>query len=241
MNSSKENNLLFLDTETTGNEAGVDRLFQVAYKDNDGFHVEYFTPPLPISVKAQSITHVTNDDIAGKPPFIGSEYANTLQEKLKGGVLIAHNAQFDIGMLKTEGIEVPRHICTLKLARFLDEAEEIPEYNLQFLRYYFALRIRAMPHDAEGDVTVLEKVFEKLREIWQGKFGAKSDIEKMVEMSAKPLLMRRINFGKHAGKTVEEVARIDASYLFWLLGEKKKKPAGEEDWIYTLEYYLIGK
>jgi len=235
------NSIIFLDTETTGNEQGVDHLFQVAYKDHTGFHVEYFTPPLPISVKAQSITHVTNEDIEGKPVFVGSEYAQDLQKKLNDGVLVAHNAQFDVGMLKTEGIEVPRYICTLKLARFLDDTEEVPEYNLQFLRYYFALKVKAMPHDAEGDVVVLEKVFEKLREIWQSKFGQENDIEKMVEVSTKPLLMRRINFGKHAGKSVEEIAKIDPSYLFWLLGEKKKKPAGEEDWIYTLEYYLIGK
>ncbi|MDO8520562.1 MAG: hypothetical protein Q7S52_00415, partial [bacterium] len=45
-------------------------------------------------------------------------------------------------------------------------------------------------------------------------------------------------FGKYNGKKIEEVVASDRSYLEWLLKEKQKDPAGEEDWIYTLKHYL---
>jgi hypothetical protein len=65
----------------------------------------------------------------------------------------------------------------------------------------------------------------------------------MLDISMKPSLMKSIKFGKFSSKTPEEqlisnIAKTDPSYLIWLLNEKKKKPEGEEDWIYTLNYYL---
>ena len=63
-------------------------------------------------------------------------------------------------------------------------------------------------------------------------------IEKMIEISSKPSLMALFNFGKHNGKTVEEVSRFDRGYLEWMLAQKEQNPENEEDWIYTLKHYL---
>ena len=60
----------------------------------------------------------------------------------------------------------------------------------------------------------------------------------MMEISSKPSLMRTFSFGKYNGKTVEEVAKIDPSYLKWFLDTKEKDGGDDEDWIYTLKYYL---
>ncbi len=43
-----------------------------------------------------------------------------------------------------EGIKTPRFICTLKVARFLDTEGIIPEYNLQYLRYYHYYHMRLL-------------------------------------------------------------------------------------------------
>ncbi|MBX4181732.1 3'-5' exonuclease, partial [Candidatus Parcubacteria bacterium] len=124
--------LIFLDTEGTGNEPKKDRLCQVCYEVEGVFHTEYFKPPVPISVKAMSITHITNKDVVDKEAFATSRMKQELQELLNEGVLVAHTAAFDIAMLKAEGVEVPRHICTLRVARFLDPDNKIPEYNSFF-------------------------------------------------------------------------------------------------------------
>lgn len=242
-------NLIFLDTETTGNEIGKDRLCQVCYKDSEKIKTCYFKPPLPMSVKSMSITHITNKMLADKECFEGSEMKKELQKLLKDGILVAHNAKFDIAMLEAEGIEVPKFICTLRVARYLDKEGIIPEYNLQFLRYYLDLDIEAHAHDAEDDVKVLHALFlrllDKVKEEIPNEVHEKSAdlvaskaIEKMVEISSTPSLFNKFNFGKYKDKKLEEVAKTDKRYLEWLLGEKLKNEAGDEDWIYTLKYYL---
>jgi len=241
--------LIFLDTETTGNEIGKDRLCQVCYKTFCDVKVEYFKPPLPMSVKSMSITHITNKMLEGKKCFEGSDMQAELKKLLKDGVLVAHNAKFDIAMLEAEGIEVPKFICTLRVARFLDKEGKIPEYNLQFLRYFLDLDIDAHAHDAEDDVKVLHALFlrllDKVKEDVRPEYSGKSEdeianiaIDKMVEISETPSIFTKFTFGKHKDKTLEEVLAIDKKYLEWLLNEKMKNEAGDEDWIHTLKHYL---
>jgi hypothetical protein len=50
--------------------------------------------------------------------------------------------------------------------------------------------------------------------------------------------MNMFNFGKYNGKTVAEVAQVDRGYLDWMLTQKEQNAENEEDWIYTLKYYL---
>jgi len=231
--------LIFLDTETTGNDVTTDRLCQVCYKTSKGIRTEYFKPPLPIGVKSMSITHITNKMVDDKPTFAGSDMKKELEELLVDGVLIAHNAKFDIAMLNAEGVEVPRHICTLRVARYLDEKGVVPEYNLQFLRYYLDLEVAGNPHDAEGDVNVLCAVFERLcAKVMEGGCDRDAAVEKMIEISSKPSLYRIFNFGKHMGKTLDEVVATDKGYLEWLHKQKIADGGTDEDWIFTLKYYL---
>jgi DNA polymerase III epsilon subunit-like protein len=169
----------------------------------------------------------------------GSEMQKELKNLLKDGILVAHNAKFDIAMLEAEGIKVPRFICTFRVARYLDKEGVIPEYNLQFLRYYLDLDIEAHAHDAEDDVKVLHALFLRLLEkVKEKESSDESAIEKMIEISSTPTLFNKINFGKYKDKKLEEVVEIDKRYLEWLLGEKLKNEVGDEDWIYTLKYYL---
>ena len=230
--------LVFLDTETTGNDFFKDKLFQVCYSFGRKILSEFFKPSLPISIKAQSITHVTNKMVADKGEFENSKMKKDLQKILADNILVAHNAQFDIAMLVKEGIEVPKFICTLKIARFLDEENEIPEYNLQFLRYYYELEIDAFAHDAKSDVLVLEGLFKKLFEKMLNLYKTeKTVIEKMMDISSKPLLIRLFNFGKYKGRKVEEILILDKGYLEWLHLQKQQSK-DDEDWIFTLKYHL---
>lgn len=232
-------NLIFLDTETTGNDPAKDRLVQLCYKIGDQIVSEYFKPPFPIPVKAMSITHITNKIVDDKPTFPDSDTAKTLQTILTDHILVAHNAPFDIAILKNEGITTHQFIDTLKVAKHLDQDFQIPEYNLQYLRYFHELEIEANAHDAKGDVLVLEGVFNKLLEKLKGS-GQTTDqaIQTMIELSTKPLLLRMFNFGKYRGQNIADVSTQDKGYLLWLLNEKLlKNDPTDEDWIYTLQHY----
>lgn len=204
----------------------------------------YFKPPIPISVKAMSITHITNKMVEDKEPFATSEMKRELQTLIeRGGIIVAHNALFDIAMLKHESVEVPRFICTLRLARHLDQENKIPEYNLQYLRYFLDLDIAGHAHDAEGDVQVLEGVFNRLfKKMRETEESDGAVVEEMIEISSRPTVFTYFNFGKHKNERVEDVARTDREYLEWLL--KQKTDAGvepDDDWVFTLSHYLAPK
>ncbi len=233
--------LMFLDTETTGNEA-KDRLCQLCYAYQDTLVNELFNPPLPISVESQAVHHITPKMVKEKPSFVESSTYTKLDGILKGEntILVAHNAKFDIGMLEKEGMKIPRFICTLRVARALDKQNVIPRYNLQYLRYYLEMEIDAVAHDAMGDVLVLKELFTRLLTKIKEQDGLSEEqaIEKMIDISSHPSLMYLFTFGKHSGKSVEEVAKMDRGYLQWMLEQKKSSPVEDEDWIYTLEHYL---
>jgi DNA polymerase III epsilon subunit-like protein len=222
---------IFLDTETTGS-GPTDRLCQIATKIKGGYTVnELFNPGMPISIDAMTVHHITNEMVVEKPQFRDSGTWKKLRDLVNsdGYVMVAHNAAFDVGMLKKEGIEPKNVICTLKLARYFDKEGVIPKYGLQYLRYYLKLNVDAVPHTALGDILVLEALFNRIYakaviELWD------DTIAKMIELSSKPVLYRRMPFGKHKGLKMEEVP---LDYLQWLSGTDL-----EEDLRYTIEQYL---
>lgn len=102
--------LLFLDTETTGNET-KDYLCQVAWSDGKNRHSALFKPPVPISYESMAVHHITNKMVADKPAFkFSTEHAEVAKRFAdEETVFIAHNAIFDLGMLAKEGL-VPQNI-----------------------------------------------------------------------------------------------------------------------------------
>lgn len=231
--------LIFLDTETTGNDFLVDHLFQVCYAHKGETYSAYFKPPLPISVKSQAVTHVTNNMVEDKEPFSTSQMKKELSSLLENNILVAHNAVFDIEMLYKEGVKTPRFICTLKLARFLDTEGIIPEYNLQYLRYYLELDVAAHAHNAADDVLVLQALFKRQYARMMKEYGDHDTvIAKMIEVSGQPSLFKVFNFGKHRGKRIEDVLSLDRSYMEWMLEKKLESDMADEDWIFTLKYHL---
>ncbi|MDD3662306.1 MAG: exonuclease domain-containing protein [Candidatus Pacebacteria bacterium] len=233
--------IIFFDTETTGNTE-KDFLCQIAYKmENETFNGLY-KPSVKIPPEASAVHHITNKMVVDKPAFSESPEYSKIKEIFEdeNTIVIAHNAQFDLMIIKKENIIPKNFICTLRLARYLDPEGKIEKYNLQYLRYLLELEVEATAHDALGDVIVLEKLFERLKKkmMENEKLEEKEILEKMVEVSSHPSLLKYINFGKHAGKEVAEVAQQDPNYLNWLLNQKLESDQIDEDWIYTLKHHL---
>lgn len=237
--------LLFLDTETTGIGA-EDRLLQVAYSlhgDNE-MHMYYFKPPVEISLEAMATHHITPKMLENAPVFQGSRVMEELQQLIDdGAIVVAHNAQFDVGMLAKEGLFVEKFICTKNMAENL---LDLPMYKMQYLRYYFGVELAGniMAHSAEGDVAVLKAVFDNLLELAKKTPQAESItsgefLNVLFELSKEPLL-RRFRFGKYNGMTFEEVTKSDFGYLQWLWGAEHKKPENERNTqlLNTLKYHM---
>lgn len=235
--------ILFFDTETTGNTP-EDRIVQLAIKER-GVQTpllnELFKPPFPIPFESSAVHHISNKMVANKSSFKDSPRYQEIKDLFESSetIVVAHNSTFDVAMLVAENINPTNIICTYKNVRSLDVDTNFTNYKLQYLRYALDMELDVGAHDALADVLVLEKLFEYLLDKMTSK-GISEDeaLKKMEEVTKEPAFMREFTFGKHKGMRVEEVAKIDPSYLSWLLAEKLKNPIGEEDWIFTLQKYL---
>lgn len=182
---------------------------------------------------AMATHHITEKMVADKPAFIGSAAQANLRSLLLDpqSVVVAHNAEYDIGMLLKEGVEVPWAVCTLKIARTLDSEGEMESHKLQYLRYYYGMEINAQAHDAWGDILVLEQLFVLYWAKFRERFATDAEVlADMIRITQNPVLIPKINFGKHKGTHFREVPK---DYLQWMLGQDF-----DQDILYTARYYL---
>ncbi len=232
--------IIYLDTEMTGLEPDA-QMIQLAYKVKGKKPVDMmFKPSIKIGLEAMAIHHVTNEMLSRKQRFDVSLTKKKITDLLKDHILVAHNAPFDIRILKNEGVETNYRIDTKRVAQHvLDE----DRYNLQYLRYslglYEILPSYLNPHDALSDIIVLEALFDYLFKLVDGN-SDKERLVTMINLSKTPVLIKKFMFGKHKGKTFEEVAKEDRGYIEWLLKSEssKEKEEQNEDIIFTLNYYL---
>jgi DNA polymerase-3 subunit epsilon/exodeoxyribonuclease X len=98
-----------------------------------------------------------------------------------------------------------------------------------------SLNIEIKAHDAIGDVLVLKLFLSKLKELIMEKYKGENPVEKMVELTKQPILIKKFRFGKYKDKTIQEVAQNDPSYLRWMLSSMDNL---DDDLRYSIEYYL---
>ena len=222
---------IILDTETTG-VGEEDRVIQLGYmvlgaKEIE-VHNEFFTSDVPIGFGAMEVHGITPDMLEGKPTCKDSDsYKRLLELNTNENYMIIHNAPFDLGMLEKEGFDTQMKVIdTLRVAKHVLPDEEA--HRLQYFRYKMelykdekkeadALGIEVKAHDAIGDVLVLKLFLTKLKEAVASAFPDENPVEKMVDLTATPILIKTFRFGKHKGKTLQEVATSDAGYLRWML------------------------
>jgi len=222
---------IILDTETTGT-GDLDRVIQLGYivlgtKEVE-VHNEFNSSDVPISFGAMEVHGITQDLIEGKPACVETSAFKRLQElNTNENYMIIHNAPFDLGMLEKEGFETQMKVIdTLRVAKHVLPDEEA--HRLQYFRYKMglykeeekeakALNVVVKAHDAIGDVLVLKLLLSKLKAIVSEQFPSENPVEKMVDLTNTPILVKNFRFGKHKGKSLEEVAREDAGYLRWML------------------------
>ena len=147
------------DSETTGTDPRVDEIVSlaVARLDGDGVetgrYVRLVRPSQLIPPEATEVHGIDAVDVADAPRF--GEIAGEVLELLDGAVFVAHNASFDLAMLKSElaraGAEYePTGIaCTLDAFRLLEPMADDHRLGSICAR-------RGIPldeaHDALGDV-----------------------------------------------------------------------------------------
>ncbi|QFR48624.1 3'-5' exonuclease [Sulfurimonas lithotrophica] len=227
--------LIFLDTETTGLEKS-DKIISIALiaveEGETIFKEDLVNEGKKIPPKASSINHITNEMIKSKPALRESETFKFLElNNLYDTTLISHNANFDLEMLNTNaGFSWQGKIIdTLRTSKHL--MSECEEFSLQYLRYELKLykkeKEKIIPHDALSDVRVTKLLYETLLEL-----ASEDELE---DLSTKNVLMQKFEFGKYAGRYIEEISMIDRGYLEWMLNNIMDL---DEDLRYSIKYYL---
>ena len=240
---------IILDTETTGTDE-EDRVIQLGYmvlgaKEIE-VHNEFCSTDIPIKFGAMEVHGIIPTMLEGKPECVQTQaYKRLLELNTPENYLIIHNAPFDIKMLEKEGFDTKMKVIdTLRVAKHVMPDEEA--HRLQYFRYKMelykeeqkeadALGIEVKAHDAIGDVLVLKLFLSQLKKIVQEKFPNENPVEKMVDLTNTPILVTAFRFGKHKGKTLQEVAHEDAGYLRWML---KSMDNLDDDLRYSINYYL---
>src|SRR4051812_20781360 len=163
-----DRSLVFIDLETTGASAGVDRITEIGLIEvNNGEYVEEWSalvcPQMDIPPFIEALTGISNAMVAAAPVF--AIFAAELHARLRGKLLIAHNARFDYGFLRAEFGRLDTEfaadlICTVKLSRKLFPGHA--RHNLDSLIERHEITCDAR-HRALGDARVLWDLIRKWR------------------------------------------------------------------------------
>ena len=158
-----------LDLETTGFSPRTEKITEIGImKIKDGKVLEEFScfvnPEKPIPQRVVEVTNIT-DEMVKDAETIEKVFPKML-EFIKGTVLVAHNAKFDIGFLKYVAKDLGyefdfTYIDTLSLAK--DVFPHLKKYKLGKIADELGIKVE-VAHRALDDVDTTVKVFKVMLE-----------------------------------------------------------------------------
>lgn len=219
-----------IDVETTGLDPATDAVCEYGRCDLDTESLQFavpfgipINPQRPIPPVASAVHHLTDEDVKDAMPLAD---VIALQSKTLSKICAAHKCSFEQGFL-SKLLPDARWICTWKIAVKL--APNAPGHKLQELRYWLKLEVDAAlardPHRAAPDAYIAACLLARMIA------SKKMTVEEMVAVSAEPVLLPYLNFGKYA---MQPCSEIPESYWSWVTGNI----ADNEDVLFTARYYL---
>jgi DNA polymerase-3 subunit epsilon len=181
--------LAFVDLETTGATATVDRITEigVVLVDENGVREwsQLIQPQTRIPAFIEQLTGITNQMVSDAPRF--EDIAEDLAALLHGYLFIAHNARFDYSFLKNEFKRIgltfqPSVLCTVKLSRAL--FPEHKHHNLDSLIQRHGLLANGR-HRALADAQLIHQFWRKIHYIHDAGVIAEA-VKKLVGKSSLP-------------------------------------------------------
>ncbi|MEI7596934.1 MAG: 3'-5' exonuclease [Bacteroidota bacterium] len=225
--------LIFIDLETTGVNVVTDRIveYSVLKLNPDGseeIRTQRINPTIPIPPFVSTIHGIFDKDIADCPTFI--QIAKTLNAFIGNSDLAGYNSvKFDVPLLVEEflraGIDFDmskrKQIDVQNIFHKLEQRTLVAAYK------FYCNKELENAHSAEVDTIATYEVLKSQLEKYP---DLQNDVEYLSNFSAQTKnadLMGRIvfndknqeviNFGKHKGRTVEDVLKIEPSYYNWMM------------------------
>ena len=167
-----------LDLETTGFSPKTEKITEVGImKIKNGEVIDQFSefvnPEKPIPQRVVEVTNIT-DDMVKNAKTIEQIFPEIL-EFIKGSVVVAHNASFDMGFLKYNAKELGyefdfTYVDTLALSRKI--FPELKKHKLGKIAEHLKIKVE-VAHRALDDVDTTVKVFNEMMKILKDR-GAKT-------------------------------------------------------------------
>ena len=225
--------LAFIDLETTGINVASDRIVEISIlkimpdKSRESKTMR-INPTIPIPENSSNIHGIYDADIKDCPTFV--KVAHDLATFIGNADLAGYNSnKFDVPLLAEEFIRADVDF-DMKKRKFVDVQvifHKMEQRTLSAAYQFYCKKEIENAHSAEADVKatveVLEAQLDKYPEL-QNNVDYLNDFSshsKSVDFLGRIIYDEKgvevINFGKHKGKAVEEVFRIEPSYYNWMM------------------------
>lgn len=234
MELNLKNPIIFFDIETTGLNIATDRIVEISMikvmpDGSKETKTRRINPTIPISPEAEAIHHISNENVKDCPTF--KQIAKSLAQWMQGCDIAGYNsAKFDIPLLSEEFLRagVDFDFRKRNLVDVQNIFHKMEQRTLVAAYKFYCHKELYQAHSAESDTTatfeVLKAQLDKYPDI------LKNDVKFLAEFSAKSKFadyagrivyndknIPVFNFGKHKGKAVTDVLRIEPSYYSWIM------------------------
>ena len=227
--------IIFFDIESTGLSPVKDRIVEISllkvYPDGrEESKTRRINPECPIPPETTAIHGISDDDVKDCPTF--RQIAKSLASEFVGCDIAGYNSnRFDIPMLAEEFIRAGVEI-NLGQYRFVDVQNifhKMEQRTLEAAYRFYCNEELKDAHSAEADTRatyeVLKAQLDRYPDQLQNniEFLAQfSQQNRNVDLAGRIILNDKsepiINFGKHKGRSVQEVLLQELGYYGWILG-----------------------
>lgn len=224
--------IVFFDLETTGVNILRDKIVEISYikvmpSGEEEERTLRINPGMPIPPEATAVHHITDDDVKDKPRF--KDVAKELARVFVGCDIAGFNSnRFDVPLLMQEfanaGVEIDmaRHnfVDVQNIFHKMEQRTLVAAYK------FYCGKDLDDAHSANADTRATYEVLKAQLDRYP---ELKNDMDFLANFSTQRKgvdLAGRIvydekgrevfNFGKHKGKTVDEVFASDRNYCDWM-------------------------
>lgn len=229
-----KNPLVFFDLETTGINTTKDRIVEISLlkvmpDGTEEVRTRRINPEMPIPPQSTAIHGITDEDVKDCPTF--KQVARSLADILEGCDIAGFNSsRFDVPVLSEEFLRAGVDVDFSK-RKFIDVQiiyhRKEPRTLAAAYQFYCDKDLEDA-HSAEADTRATYEVLK-------GQLAKYPDLENDVEFLSKNYSsfnnnvdfagrmifddkgVEVFNFGKHRGKSVEEVLKNEPSYYSWMM------------------------
>jgi len=231
-----DNRTVIFDVETAGTDKRRDQVIelcvQFGLEPGSESRVWRIRPSVPISPGAQAVHGISMDDLAECPPF--ASYADEIRAIFaRAEVLIGYNIAFDIEMLQAEYERLEQPAIDLADKMIVDAFrlwQQCEPRSLQDAHRRFVGDEFSAAHSAAADVAATGRVLLGMMDSFGLGGRGLAEVAAVCEPERKDWIgtsrhlrwsddgVPEINFGRHKGAPVHELAELEGGgYLRWMI------------------------